>query len=324
MYILLGYFFAICIKLSNMYYITILEMHIMARRQNCLIEDVLKQKYFQFYFTSLAKSEQRQLVLSGSNRHTAIMAIYFFILLRILFFVLTSQDPELANMIIICLLELFLEVYPFVPSWKRRQILLLDFFIRQQFCSLELWHEDLFLFSFSKHMQLNPTKEAQVYEIHLIKSLYGKLGSQMLIQQLEENGGEWDGLAKIELAADRDFSKLKYIYPVQLSFISIWLFTNKTIIEVLFYDTPKFVMNIPMHISSWYAHLVEKVNLCISLAEKVRMLMANKGEAMDSGTWETALLMGAVLLTLMLVTYYLLRKKAAAKVPSERVDASQE
>ena len=53
-----GYILAITLKLFNSYKYAYYEIHIEARQRECLTEDIIREKYFDFFWNQLPNSEE--------------------------------------------------------------------------------------------------------------------------------------------------------------------------------------------------------------------------------------------------------------------------
>lgn len=127
-----SYFFAILLKLYNNYFQTILEIHIEAKSKDIKVSDVIKHRYFKFYIVMILESETQYSFFNSNHPLWAKMLTcnYIFILFNTLFIGTQNSDHQLVNMAIICFLDVLIEFFNIVPSWRRRQMLVLDLLIR--------------------------------------------------------------------------------------------------------------------------------------------------------------------------------------------------
>lgn len=78
-------------------------------------------------------------------------------------------DNQLINTALICMIDIFVEMFDIVPNWRRRQLLLLDEILNIIYPQEELWHEEVLEKSFkSKDIDKVPTVEELMDEISLI------------------------------------------------------------------------------------------------------------------------------------------------------------
>ena len=84
------------------------------------------------------------------------------------------KETELVNAAIICIYDSLVEMFRIFPSWRRRQLLLFDEFLRIFYGEQDLWPLELYQFSFQpdkfkKKVQLH----VFVSELKLIGKCYG-------------------------------------------------------------------------------------------------------------------------------------------------------
>ena len=57
--LIISYLLALTLKLFNSYKYAYYEIHIEAKQRNCLTEDIIREKYFDFFWNQLPLSEER-------------------------------------------------------------------------------------------------------------------------------------------------------------------------------------------------------------------------------------------------------------------------
>jgi hypothetical protein len=78
-------------------------------------------------------------------------------------------------MALICFFDIFVEFFDIFPNWQRRQLLILDDFLRFLYGESELWNQKLYGFAFRKSMFKRCVKAHEYnFELYQTKLAYGE------------------------------------------------------------------------------------------------------------------------------------------------------
>jgi hypothetical protein len=78
-------------------------------------------------------------------------------------------------MAVICFFDIIVEFLDLFPGWQRRQLLILDDFLRFLHGDTELWNKKLYNFGFRKNLHKRSVKAHEfIFELYLTKLAYGE------------------------------------------------------------------------------------------------------------------------------------------------------
>ena len=75
-------------------------------------------------------------------------ANYLLMLTLIMQWAIEEEDNQVINTVIICLFDVIVDGFNIFPSWNRRQMLLIDEFLRIFYGEADLWHVEIYQYAF--------------------------------------------------------------------------------------------------------------------------------------------------------------------------------
>ena len=75
-------------------------------------------------------------------------ANYILMLILVLQWGLQEDDNQIINMVIICFFDVIIDGFRIFPNWNRRQLLLVDEFLRIFYGEPDLWHIEIYQYAF--------------------------------------------------------------------------------------------------------------------------------------------------------------------------------
>lgn len=134
-----------------------------------------------------SESEKSFFILTPNLTFYAFVGLYLLVLVLMTKRGHLNNDPDIENVVFICFFDIATDLFGIVPSWKRRQMLILDIIIRQAYSSQELWHESVYNYAFSKERMKNkePTMNELNHENKLIREAYGLIGTDIIRHEID-------------------------------------------------------------------------------------------------------------------------------------------
>ena len=109
-------------------------------------------------------------------------------------------------MVIICFFDVVTDGFAIFPSWNRRQLLLIDEFLRIFYGESDLWHNEIYQYAFRRQENFKRKVQLPLFisELKMIEKYYGKFGVQATFYDRET-------VRKSHLLFDKpnDFMKLR-------------------------------------------------------------------------------------------------------------------